>query len=238
MKGIEFLYEDEQILVVNKPAGLASVPEGFREDLPSLSSILSEGFGAVWMVHRLDKDTSGVMILARNEDAHRTLNTQFENRDVGKVYHAILVGQPDWNERKVVVPLMVDGDRQHRTLPDPERGKVAVTQFTLLQRIRKFAVVEARPETGRTHQIRAHAKFLNLPIACDALYGDGQPIMLSAFKKGYRAKGDRDERALIDRVALHAFQLEVIHPTTGESLQFEAPYPKDFRATISQLEKT
>ena len=237
MKGIEILHEDEHILVVNKPAGLASVPEGFREDLPDLSSILSEGFGKVWMVHRLDKDTSGAMVVARTEAAHRILNTQFENRDVSKVYHALVVGQPDWQERKVVVPLLVNGDRQHRTLPDPEHGKPAVTQFTLLQRIRKFALLEARPETGRTHQIRAHAKFLNLPIACDDLYGDGEPIFLSTFKKDYRGKGDREERALIGRLALHAFQLEIIHPTTGETMPFEAPYPKDLRATVSQLGK-
>ena len=238
MKELEILHEDADILIVNKPSGMASVPEGYSSDQPDLVAMLEPGFGRVWVVHRLDKETSGAIVFARNEETHRNLSMQFEQRDVNKVYHALVVGQPDWTERKVLVPLVIDGDRHHRTLPDPDKGKPAVTQFNLLQRIRKYALLEARPETGRTHQIRAHAKFMALPIVCDTLYGDGEPIYLSTFKKGYRAKGDREERALIERLALHAFQLEIVHPSTGERVQFEAPYPKDLRATISQLGKT
>lgn len=237
MKGIEILHEDEDIVVINKPAGLASVPEGFRPDQPHVAAALEPDLGPLWVVHRLDRDTSGAMVLARNENAHRNLNTQFEQRDVSKVYHALVVGQPDWEERKVIVPLLIDGDRQHRTVPDPARGKPSVTNFKVLERIRKFALLEAQPETGRTHQIRAHAKFLALPIACDSLYGDGEPIYLSTFKKGYRAKDNRDERPLIERLALHAFLLEIAHPASGETMQIEAPYPKDLRATVAQLAK-
>ena len=236
MRGIEIIYEDEAILVVNKPAGVASVADGNRPEEPPLNEQLEPAFGRVWTVHRLDRETSGAIVLARNEDAHRILNEQFEQRDVAKTYHAIVVGKPDWTEREVNAPLRVNADRQHRTIVDRNGGKPASTQFKMLQRLARFTLLSAQPMTGRTHQIRVHAQFLGLPLACDPLYGNGQPILLSEFKRSYRT-GAHEERPLIERLALHAVELELTHPVTQERMTFEAPYPKDFRATVAQLGK-
>ena len=233
---IEVLHEDENLIVVNKPAGITSTPDGFHPDDPDLVAILEPALGKLWVVHRLDKDTSGAIIFARDEATHRALNQQFEERDVSKTYHALVVGTPDWAERTVNAPLRVNGDRQHRTLVDHTIGKPATTNFRVVQKYRRFTLLEAKPETGRTHQIRAHAKFLGLPIVCDGVYGEAKPLVLSQIKPGYRSSA-HEERPLIERVALHAFQLEITHPKTQERMTFEAPYPKDLRAAVNQLGK-
>jgi RluA family pseudouridine synthase len=233
---IEILYEDDALFVVNKPAGITSIPDGFRPDDPDLVSILEPELGRLWVVHRLDKETSGAMVFARDDDTHRALNEQFEDRDVSKTYHALVVGSPDWAERTVNAPLRVNADRHHRTLVDHDIGKPAVTHFRVLEKLRRFTLLEAQPETGRTHQIRAHCKFLGLPILCDGVYGDSKPLLLSEIKRGYRSSA-HEERPLLARLALHAFQLEVTHPQTQKRMTFEAPYPKDLRAAVNQLAK-
>jgi RluA family pseudouridine synthase len=229
-------WEDEHLLVVNKPAGLATLPDGYDPDLPHLKGVLEPHYGKLWIVHRLDRDTSGVLLLARTSEAHRSLNTQFETRKVRKVYHALVKGEPGWKERQVDLPLLPDADRYHRTLVDHRKGKVARTHFRLLDRYRRFSLVEAAPETGRTHQIRVHLASSGHPIACDPLYGDGQEIYLSEVKPGYRP-GKGEERPLLARLGLHARALHLLHPETGEEISFEAPYSKDFGAVVTQLRK-
>jgi RluA family pseudouridine synthase len=237
---VPVLFADEALLVVNKPAGLTSLPDGYDGDSPHLVDVLKPEFGRLWIVHRLDRDTSGVIALARDEVAHQSLNAQFESRAVHKVYHALVVGHPSWNERTISAPLLVDADRHHRTIVDDAEGKPAVTSVRVLERFGRgklrFTLVEAMPETGRTHQIRVHLAALGIPVAADKLYGNGRPILLSSFKSDYR--GDlEEERPILGRVGLHAFRLGLTHPVTGEPAQFEAPYPKDFGATLNQLRK-
>ena len=228
------------MLVVSKPAGLLSLPDGYVADAPDLLAVLQPTFGKLWIVHRLDRETSGVVALARNEQTHEALNSQFENRQVTKVYHALVNGNPVWNERSISAPLRVDADRHHRTLIDMDEGKPAETSFKVLERFgrstRRYTLVEARPLTGRTHQIRVHLAALGVPVAVDTLYGTQTPILLSDIKRSYR--GDvEEERPLLNRLGLHAYQLTLQHPLTGQSMTFEAPYPKDFTATLSQLRK-
>lgn len=237
-RGITLLYEDEDLIAVNKPAGLPSVHDPMlEEEAQDLHTWLSERYGRLWVVHRLDRDTSGVIVFARNAAAHRALSVLFETRAVFKVYHAIVVGVPRWDERTIDAPLRADADRQHRTIVDVEQGKPAVTHVRVLARFRHHALVEAQPETGRTHQIRVHLALVGYPLLADPLYGDGQPLYLSALKRDYRRGEETEERPLIARTALHAFCLRFEHPMRHVMIELEAPYPKDFQAALHQLGK-
>ena len=211
------LWSDETLLVVNKPAGLPTLPDGYDPTAPYLGGILTPTFGRLWVVHRLDRHTSGVVVFARTSQAHRLLNSQFEGRQVSKVYHALVVGNPDWAEKTVQEPLLANGDRRHRTIVDAQKGKTAETSFRVLEQFGGYALIEAVPHTGRTHQIRAHLAFLGFPVVADKLYGGGL------------------EQLPLERTALHASRLTINHPTSGERIAFEAPYPEDFRAALDQL---
>ncbi|HET7377567.1 MAG TPA: pseudouridine synthase, partial [Anaerolineae bacterium] len=130
---IETIFVDEFLLAVNKPAGLSTLRDGYIKSAPYLAGLLERQFGQVWIVHRLDKDTSGVVLFARSADVHRTLNIAFEQRHVSKVYHAIVVGVPQWSELDIDLPLLSDGDRRHRTIVDRVEGKVALTHCRVLE---------------------------------------------------------------------------------------------------------
>jgi RluA family pseudouridine synthase len=236
------LYADAALLAVNKPAGLLALPDRYDRDLPHLKGVLEPAFGPWWIVHRLDRDTSGVVVLARTEEAHRALNASFAGRETCKVYHALVVGVPSWAERTVELALVPDGDRRHRTVVGARRGKPSVTRFRVLERFRGYTLVEAIPRTGRTHQIRVHLAAQGLPTVADALYGDGAGLFLSAIKRGYkRGSTARErgagERPLLSRLGLHAFEIAVPHPLTQERLSVKAPYPKDFGIALRQLRK-
>lgn len=215
----EILFRDEALLVINKPAGLLSLPDGHDPTKPYLKSVLAPEFGRLWIVHRLDRETSGVMVLARNEEAHRVLNDQFSNRQVSKTYHALLTGNPDWDEKTVDLPLRSDVGRRRRTIVDHEKGKEAITHFRVLERLDNGALVEAHPKTGRRHQIRVHLYSLNHPVLSDPLYGSGE------------------RSPLINRLALHAFSLSFKHPQTVERVVYESPDPDDFDFELQSLRK-
>jgi 23S rRNA pseudouridine955/2504/2580 synthase/23S rRNA pseudouridine1911/1915/1917 synthase len=228
------LYADDSLLAVNKPAGLPSLPDGYQAGVPHLRSVLEPVYGRLWIVHRLDRDTSGVIVLARSSQVHRALNTQFQEHQTVKVYHALVAGSPGWDEQRVDAPLLPDGDRRHRSIVDARRGKPAVTEFYLLERFDGYALLEACPKTGRTHQIRAHLAHLGYPIVVDGLYGNGEGIYLSALKPGYRG-GRAEEPALLGRLGLHAWSLAFVHPLSGEQVSFNAPYPQDFQTALKRL---
>jgi len=232
---ITVLFQDETILAVNKPSGLLSAPDRYDPDAKVVSRELEMEYGRVWTVHRLDLDTSGVLLFAKDEETHRALSVQFEEREVSKAYHAVICSRPSWTETTCDMSLTPDGDRMHRTIIDGA-GKPSVTDFTVLGCHAKMAIIEARPRTGRTHQIRVHLAALGYPVACDPLYGDGKPVFLSKIKRRWKGDDER-ERPLITRTALHAFFIEFTHPTTGKSMRIEAPYPKDFKALVTQLRK-
>ena len=229
------IYNDEDIVVLNKRSGLLIAADRYDESAPRLDLEAEKEFGKLFAVHRIDKDTSGCVIYAKNAESHRNLSMQFENREVTKIYHALVLGHPMWQEKTVDSKLLVDGDARHRTVLNQKYGKVAITDFKNLGNCGKFSWIEARPRTGRTHQIRAHLQSLGISIVCDPLYsGNQHPVFLSEIKK--RWNGDSEtERPLLSRLALHAYSLTLKHPKTGEELIFTAPYPKDMYATRKQL---
>jgi RluA family pseudouridine synthase len=230
------LYSDDSLVVIDKPSGILSIPDHWDPEVPDAVSELRASWGRLFVVHRLDKDTSGVLIYARSSDAHKSLGAAFESRSVLKIYRALVRGSPTWDENSCELALMPDGDRLHRTTVTAHHGKRSATAFVVIARYKDCALVEARPETGRTHQVRVHLAALGHPCLCDPLYGDGGALLLSKLKR--RWKGDLfAERPLLARAALHALSAEFPHPLTGASLKVEAPLPKDMRAAISQLEK-
>ncbi|HOZ72741.1 MAG TPA: pseudouridine synthase [Spirochaetales bacterium] len=232
---IPIVFMDESILVISKPAGILSFPDRYEPDARVAARELEMEYGRLWPVNRLDRDASGVQLLARDEAGWRLLCARLEDREVTTIYHAVVAGRPTWSDSSCDLSLTADGDRMHRTVIDGS-GKPALTDFAVLGCHAKMAIVEARPLTGRAHQVRVHLAALGYPVACDPLYGDGKPVFLSKIKR--RWKGDEDrERPLISRTALHAFSIAFAHPLTGEAVRVEAPYPKDFGALVKQLRK-
>lgn len=229
------IYNDEDIVVLNKRSGLLVAADRYDENAPRLDVEAEKEFGKLFAVHRIDKDTSGCVIYARNAESHKNLSMQFENREVEKIYHALVLGHPMWESQRIEKKLLIDGDARHRTVLNQKYGKIAVTEFKNLGNCGPYSWIEARPLTGRTHQIRAHLQSLGISIVCDPLYsGNQHPVLLSEIKR--RWNGDADsERPLLSRLALHAYKLTVTHPKSGERLTFTAPYPKDMDATRKQL---
>jgi RluA family pseudouridine synthase len=220
---MDILYSDTSLLIVNKPAGLPVLPDGWDADAPYLVKLLEEQFSPLWVVHRLDKITSGVLVFARTAEAHRALNLQFEQHEAHKIYHALCNGNPQWKEHIAKHPLQINVGHKHRTVVDARHGKPSETRFRVLKRYRgpasqeEFGLLECTPATGRTHQIRVHAYALGLPLVADTLY-------------------DAPPTDIIDRPALHALSLTLTHPETGERLTFSAPYPADFARALTELE--
>jgi len=231
------IHSDDDIIVLNKKSGLCVAADRYDEEAPRLDLIAQEEFGKLFAVHRIDKDTSGIVVYARNEAAHKNLCDQFAARKVHKIYHCLVRGRPLWSDLKVTLPLMPDGDARHRTVVNKTRGKDSVTDFHFIGSCGPFSWIEARPLTGRTHQIRAHLSANNLSIVGDPLYsGNQRGVYLSELKK--RWNGDPEmERPLIDRLALHAWKISFTHPASGGQVEFVAPYPKDLEVTRKQLAK-
>ncbi len=217
---IHCLYADNSLLVLNKPAGIASVPGGWEESETSLFEQAEAEYGKLWIVHRLDKVTSGVILFARTAAAHRTLSLLFETRAVHKMYHAVLVGIPPWEEQTCRAPLRANVGHSHRTVVDEKKGRASVTRFQVRERYVAHVLVEAMPESGRTHQVRAHAAALGFPILGDSLYG------APSF-------GQEHPLAVLQRPALHAYSLSF--EFEGKVHSFTAPYPPDLVEALNHL---
>jgi RluA family pseudouridine synthase len=187
-------------------------------------------------VHRLDRETSGVLVVALNPDAHRALNTQFEQHTVRKTYLAIVSGIVDRDTIDIDIPIMPDPRRKGLMKPSA-RGKEARTILRVVEKFRLATLVECDLITGRQHQIRVHCSAIGHPLLVDADYGTSKAFMLSSIKRKFNLAKGQDERPIIDRLTLHAAKLSFVHPISGEELNFSADPPKDFNATLQVLRK-
>lgn len=244
---LEVLHVDDHLIVVNKPPGVLAAPG--RGKLPWVGELLraAPGFAPnepVRIVHRIDRDASGVVVYARTAEAQRALVRQFAARQVDKLYYALVSGYVQKPVRPAdQTALEFDGeinrplrfDKRRARMEARGHGKPALTRYRIVQRLPGNTWLECRPVTGRTHQIRVHLAAIGHPLSVDPLYGGGEQILLSFYKRGYRASARHAERPLIARLTLHSARIAFVHPQTKQTVAYEAPLPKDLRATLNQL---
>jgi len=231
----EIIYENDHFIALNKPAGLLSIPDREGKD-PSLKSWLREKYGNIFTVHRLDRETSGVIVFAKDEATHQYLSKVFEERTVEKIYTGLVQGSLAQPKGSLDQPIM-----EHPTKPAVmvinKKGKASLTDYEVLEDLGLYSLVQFRIHTGRTHQIRVHMQALGHPIVCDETYGDGRPVFISSIKRNYKlSKNEEQEHPILHRLALHS-QLLHFQDQQGEFHTLEAPLPKDMRALLQQLRK-
>jgi 23S rRNA pseudouridine955/2504/2580 synthase/23S rRNA pseudouridine1911/1915/1917 synthase len=234
--GAIIVFENDDFVAINKPSGLLTIPDRMQSE-KSLKEYLKEKYGDIFTVHRLDKDTSGLVLFAKNEATHKYLCKIFEDRNIEKFYVGIVLGSPANASGSIEAP--IGENRAHKGLMNVHRnGKPAHTTYEVLEANKYFSLVSFQLHTGRTHQIRVHSKEIGHPLACDELYGDGKPVLLSAIKKKFKlSKHDEEERPMISRLALHSHKL-IFETATGEKMEIVADVPKEFRALMTQLKKS
>jgi RluA family pseudouridine synthase len=229
------IYEDEDLIALNKPSGLLSIPDREGKDI-SLKKMLIEKYGNIFTVHRLDKGTSGLIVFAKNEETHQHLSQQFETRQTEKIYLGLVLGSLAEKKGTINAPI-AEHPAKKGLMTVYKNGKESLTDYEVLEDLKIFSWVQFQIHTGRTHQIRVHAKHIGHPVVCDELYGDGKPILLSSLKHKFKlSKNELEERPILNRLGLHALSLQFIN-TNGEKIKLEAPVPKDLRALIQQLRK-
>jgi 23S rRNA pseudouridine1911/1915/1917 synthase len=236
-KGVDslILFENTDFVVLNKPSGMLSIPDRIQSQ-PSLKDFLIDKYGGIFTVHRLDKDTSGVIVFAKNVITHKHLSQQFEERSTNKIYTGLVLGKPA-EQKAVIEEPIAEHFSQKGMMMTTAKGKPSVTEYKVLEQFRSFTWMQFKILTGRTHQIRVHMKHIGHSIACDELYGDAKPILLSSFKKKFNlSKSAEEERPILNRLALHAAQLSFKY-AGGATHHFEAELPKDLRALLQQLRK-
>lgn len=229
-KRLEIIFEDDFLIAVNKPCGWISVPGRNADDLNCVAMELQKYLDVVLPVHRIDKDTSGTLLFVKTAEVHKSVNQAFADRKVEKRYAALLHGDLK-SEHHLVNMIAPTGQGKMKVV---RKGKKAESTFYPQQRFGLFTWCHIDITTGRTHQIRVHASHLGHPLVGDDLYG-GHPLSIEDIKS--RVRTSESSRPLINRSALHALSLGMIHPVTRDRITLESPLPKDLKAALNQLNK-
>jgi len=232
---LTFLFQNDSILAVDKPTGLLSVPDRFNEGKPSVAAMVLTQFPTARPLHRLDFETSGIILFCLDPEAFGWYSDQFEQRTITKKYLAFCEGRCMESEGLIDAPLYTQSIGK---VIITKRGKVSQTKWNLSEGFLHHSLIEANPLTGRTHQIRVHLASIGLPIIGDKVYGSGNALYLSSLKgkKKYRLSKDaEEERPLIARVGLHASSLHFNDYTTRQQIEIESNLPKDLRVSLEKL---
>jgi 23S rRNA pseudouridine955/2504/2580 synthase/23S rRNA pseudouridine1911/1915/1917 synthase len=229
------LEEDENLVAINKPSGLLTIPDREGKEI-SLKQILKNKYGDIFTVHRLDKDTSGLVAFAKNEEAHKQLSQLFEARQTIKIYNGFALGSP-FEKSGTINESIAEHPVKKGLMTVYKKGKESITEYEVLENFKLYSWMQFHILTGRTHQIRVHMKHIGHPIACDELYGDGKPVFISSIKrkKFNLSKDAEEERPILSRLALHASKLKF--KLNNKTYELEAALPKDLRALLQQLRK-
>jgi 23S rRNA pseudouridine1911/1915/1917 synthase len=237
MLKLDILYEDEQYIFINKPSGLLSIADRFNAEIPSVAGTLRRMYDNIFIVHRLDRDTSGCICFAKNEETHKYTSMLFEQREVEKYYTGIVHGSPVQKSGRIEQPLMEHPTIKGKMVVNVKNGKPSVTDYEVVETYGLFSYLKYQLHTGRTHQIRVHSMSIGHPIVCDELYGDGKPVFISSFKKRFNlSKQELEEKPIMNRLALHAFQLKFKN-AEGKLMDVQAPLPRDMHAMLNQCKK-
>lgn len=232
---LDIIFQNDHFIAINKPAGLLSIPDRFGKD-PSVKSILQDQLAKIYTIHRLDKDTSGLIIFAKDEATHKDLSQKFEGREVEKYYVGLVNGTLMNREGTIDVPITEHPGKSTLMIAN-KKGKPSITDYKVLEEFGLYSWIQFQIHTGRTHQIRVHSKYIGNSIVCDELYGDGQPVLLSSIKRKFKlSKNELEERPLLNRLALHSWQLKFTD-SEGNRQELEAPLSKDLKALLQQLRK-
>jgi 23S rRNA pseudouridine955/2504/2580 synthase/23S rRNA pseudouridine1911/1915/1917 synthase len=231
---IEIILETPDFVAINKPSGLLSIPDRMGVE-KSLKDLLKQRYGNIYTVHRLDRDTSGIIIFAKHEDSHKALSLLFESREMEKFYLGLVNGQMMNTSGSIDAAIMEHPGKTTKMMTHV-KGKASLTDYEVIEQFRLFSWVKFQIHTGRTHQIRVHMQHIGHSIVCDEIYGDAKPVLLSSIKKNFKlAKIAEEEKPILARLALHSYQLNFTYNEIAYSL--EAPVPKDLRAVLQQLKK-
>lgn len=229
------IFENDQFIAINKPAGVLSIPDRMQSE-PSLKDMLLDKYGSIYTIHRLDKETSGIILFAKDEATHKYFSKQFEERTMEKYYMGLVHGTLQ-NKTGTMDGAIMEHPVFKGQMVINRKGKPSLTDYEVVENLGKYSLVKFQIHTGRTHQIRVHAKSIEHPIVCDPIYGDGKPVLLSEIKKKYKlSQHDLEERPMLNRVALHSYQL-IFKDANGKDFDLTAELPKDMRALIQQLRK-
>ena len=229
----EIIFEDADFIVINKPAGLLTIPDRYNSTLPSAYQLLKQKYSNIYVVHRLDVGTSGVLLFAKNPEAHSFVNKQFAEHTVNKIYTAVLEGVLNKDSIEIDIPLL---QNPKGGVVLSARGKASLTVINTVERFKNATLIKAQLKTGRLHQLRAHAAAIGHPLLVDNIYGNHTEFYISSIKRRFNLKKNAEELPIISRPTMHAAELNFIH-INGQSMIFEAKYPKDFVALIQILTK-
>lgn len=234
---LDLLYEDSHYIIVNKPSGLLSIPDRHNAAIPSVLGLLRLQFPSVFTIHRLDKDTSGILCFAKDEDTHRYTSQLFEKREVKKNYIGIVHGSMQEESGVIEDAIMEHPVIKGKMIIHQKQGKPSITKYEVIESFGLYSFVKFDILTGRTHQIRVHMQNYGHPIVCDVMYGKPDPVFISQLKKKFKlSKDEEEEKPILSRLALHAFRLNFMGPD-GKEIDIEAPLPKDMNAMLNQCRK-